>query len=67
MRPKNTRIDLLSRRNFLKDWGETPGVKVLVEEGFVDSFVAIVGLGAWFNVLGCSGTGGRKGVASAGC
>ena len=77
--------------------GETPGVKVLVREGFVDSFVAIagrisgdwvepwsvtvlvwesivdsaldvVGIGSWFNALGCSGTGRRGlGVTPTSC
>ena len=33
----------------------------------MNSFVTIVGRVSWFNVLGCSGTGERRGVASAGC
>jgi len=44
--------------------GKTPGVKVLVRESLVDPFVAIVGRVSWFDVFGCSGTGGMRGVVS---
>jgi len=51
--PANARVDLA----FLL--GEAPGVKVVV-----DSFVAVVGRVAWFDVLGCSGAGGDVGYCS---